>query len=240
MVQNAFWDYVGKTTMTSKEYVWHIRKSAPGKNLCELISTSIEAIYGFFNTVYTQVVLWTNDFYRKFCHEIDNLKYHMEEFMEDLEGGVLFHSTEMAAQLRCKMEDMKKYIAYYIESLDPKGLKECIMGQIQELHGEMYESCEYMQNYEHHQPDHHYHHHKHHYPKYTCDKNKIDEHMEEFQGIILLMVNNFEGQLDTTTNEINRKMAPRGKKHSVRMSDNEEEMNDQLRDMWRTWAANNY
>uniref|UniRef100_A0A8C6PT91 Uncharacterized protein n=1 Tax=Nothobranchius furzeri TaxID=105023 RepID=A0A8C6PT91_NOTFU len=172
MVQNAFWDYVGKTTMTSKEYVWHIRKSAPGKNLC------IEAIYGFFNTVYTQVVLWTNDFYRKFCHEIDNLKYHMEEFMEDLEGGVLFHSTEMAAQLRCKMEDMKKYIAYYIESLDPKGLKECIMGQIQELHGEMYEN----------------------------------EHMEEFQGIILLMVNNFEGQLDTTTNEINRKMAPRGKK----------------------------
>ncbi|KAK5617054.1 hypothetical protein CRENBAI_016538 [Crenichthys baileyi] len=142
LVQDAYWRYVQKSTSTPWEYVEDIRYSPPGQYLCSLIAESIEIIYNFFCNVYTHILWWTNNFYRKFCHEVDHLKHDLEHFLLYLEADLHYHAKELAAQTRSKLEELKECAAHYIEALDPKGLKIALLEKTQELHEHVHESLE--------------------------------------------------------------------------------------------------
>ncbi|MED6275347.1 hypothetical protein CHARACLAT_025651 [Characodon lateralis] len=107
MVQDAYWKYVQKSTMTSEDSVEDIRYSPPGQYLCSLISQSINVIHKFFRLVYAHIVLWTTDFFHKLCHEVDHLHHELEHFLHHLEDDIHYHAKELAAQIRCKLEDLK-------------------------------------------------------------------------------------------------------------------------------------
>ncbi|MED6275348.1 hypothetical protein CHARACLAT_025652 [Characodon lateralis] len=154
MVQDAYWRYVQKSASTPWEYVEDIRDSPPGQYLCSLIAESIEIIYDFFCNVYTDIVWWTNNFYRKFCHKVD----HLEHFMLYLEADLHYHAKELAAQTRSKLEELKECAAHYTEALDPKGLKIALLEKTQELHEHVDKCFKHLHIPHHH---HHGHHHDH-------------------------------------------------------------------------------
>ncbi|MEQ2172833.1 hypothetical protein GOODEAATRI_025446 [Goodea atripinnis] len=158
MVQDAYWKYVQKSTMTSEDSVEDIRYSPPGQYLwtpycstlilcfcshsvadgiSSLISQSINVIHKFFRLVYAHIVLWTTDFFHKLCHEVDHLHHELEHFLHHLEDDIHYHAKELAAQIRCKLEDLKKCAAHYIEGLDSKGLKKVLIQKCQELHEDL-------------------------------------------------------------------------------------------------------
>ncbi|XP_047240668.1 histidine-rich glycoprotein-like [Girardinichthys multiradiatus] len=161
MVQDAYWKYVQKSTMTSEDSVEDIRYSPPGQYLCFLISQSINVIHTFFRLVYAHIVLWTTDFFHKLCHEVDHLHHELEHFLHHLEDDIHYHAKELAAQIRCKLEDLKKCAAHYIEGLDSKGLKKALIQKCQELHEDLNKCFEHLHTHNHHQHDHHHHHYGH-------------------------------------------------------------------------------
>uniref|UniRef100_A0A3Q2PMN7 Histidine-rich glycoprotein-like n=1 Tax=Fundulus heteroclitus TaxID=8078 RepID=A0A3Q2PMN7_FUNHE len=162
MAQDAYWQYVQQSTSTPEDYVRDIRHSPPGQYLCSLISKSIDLIYDFFHNVYAHIVRWTNNFYRRFCHEIDHLKKDLEHFLLYLEADVHHHAKELAAQTRSKLEGLKECAAHYIEALDPKGFKIALQEKIQDLHEHVDKCVEHLDTTHHHHPHDHYdHHHSH-------------------------------------------------------------------------------
>uniref|UniRef100_A0A3B3Z5M8 Uncharacterized protein n=1 Tax=Poecilia mexicana TaxID=48701 RepID=A0A3B3Z5M8_9TELE len=133
MVQDAYWDYVQKSTMTPKDYVWDIRHSHPGQYLCSLIAESFEIISTFLYNVHTHMVWWIKDFYSRFCHEVDHLQHDLDHFLLYLEAETHSHAKELADQIRWRLEDIKKCAAHYAEALDPGGLKVALVQKIQDL-----------------------------------------------------------------------------------------------------------
>ncbi|XP_027891174.1 uncharacterized protein LOC114155468 [Xiphophorus couchianus] len=171
MAQDAYWDYVQKSTLTPKDYVWDIRHSHPGQYLCSLISHSVETVQKFFRLVYTHIVMWSTHFYHRFCQEVDHLQQHLHDFLHHLEYDIHFHAKELVAQIRWQLEGIKILAGHYIEALDPRGLKMALLEKLKELNEhlkrcfELLEThhhahhCDHHQHYDHKPPGHHHGHH---------------------------------------------------------------------------------
>uniref|UniRef100_A0A3B3Y065 Uncharacterized protein n=1 Tax=Poecilia mexicana TaxID=48701 RepID=A0A3B3Y065_9TELE len=180
MVQDAYWDYVQKSTMTPKDYVWDIRHSHPGQYLCSLISHSVEAVQRFFHLVYAQIVMWSSRLYHRFCQEVDHLQQHLHHFLHHLEDDKFYHAKELVAQIRWKMESIKLVAAHYIEALDPIGLKMALLEKTKELNEHLNRCFELLETHQ--------------------------ESMEAFKASLFSLVSKFEVELAQTTKKINKKM----------------------------------
>uniref|UniRef100_A0A087XIH1 Uncharacterized protein n=1 Tax=Poecilia formosa TaxID=48698 RepID=A0A087XIH1_POEFO len=218
MVQDAFWDYVQKSTMTPKDYVWDIRQSHPGQYLCSLISHSVEAVQRFFRLVYAQIVMWSSRLYHRFCQEVDHLQQHLHHFLHHLEDDQFYHAKELVAQIRWKMESIKMVAAHYIEALDPLGLKMALLEKTKELNEHLNSPTGHS--------DH------------GCGpetKKKIDESMEAFKASLFSLVSKFEVELAQTTKKINKKMVPLRKKHHGQLIKDSDHLKDDLESLWQDW-----
>uniref|UniRef100_A0A3B5L1V1 Uncharacterized protein n=1 Tax=Xiphophorus couchianus TaxID=32473 RepID=A0A3B5L1V1_9TELE len=159
MAQDAYWDYVQKSTLTPKDYVWDIRHSHPGQYLCSLISHSVETVQKFFRLVYTHIVMWSTHFYHRFCQEVDHLQQHLHDFLHHLEYDIHFHAKELVAQIRWQLEGIKILAGHYIEALDPRGLKMALLEKLKELNEHLKRCFELLETH-------------HHFTQTTYDLNK--------------------------------------------------------------------
>ncbi|XP_008421152.1 uncharacterized protein LOC103473018 [Poecilia reticulata] len=253
MVQDAYWDYVQKSTMTPKDNVWDIRHSHPGQYLCSVISHSVEAVQRFFRLVYAHIVMWSRNFYHRFCQEVDHLQQHLHHFLHHLEDGTFYHATELVAQIRWKMESIKMVAAHYIEALDPIGLKMALLEKIKELNEHLNRCFELLETHHH---EHHCDHHQlpghhpgqypglkppgHHHPPghHGCGpetKKKINESMEAFKTSLFSLVSKFEVELAQTTEKINKKMFPLRKKPHGQLIKDSDRLKDDLESLWQDW-----
>lgn len=222
VVKDAFWDYVAKATLTAEDSLKQLRQSELGQEVNAKISQSADTVNQYIVALRAQVAPATQDFLTQFTQQAELLKAQLEKDLTAAGSSVQPYAQEMLAKLQDKVEELKKEVAPYAESMDPEALKTVLQQKSQELKAQLDQSVNQLQSQ---------------MVPYTEEmKQKVEQHLEDFQKNMMPLAQSFETQLTLKTQEIQQKLAPYGEELKAKLDASAQDMQAQLSALWETFT----
>lgn len=222
MVKDAFWDYVAKATLTAEESLNQLRQSELGQEVNTKISESADTVNQYMVALRAQVAPATQDFMTQFTQQAELLKAQLEKDLTAAGTSVQPYANDMLAKLQSKVEELKKEVAPYAESMDPEALKTVLQQRSQELKAQLDQGVNQLQSQ---------------MVPYTEEmRQKVEQHLEEFQSSMMPLAKNFETQLAQKTEEIQQRLAPFREELKAKLDASAEDMKAKLSALWDTFT----
>ncbi|XP_029022308.1 apolipoprotein A-IV a [Betta splendens] len=221
-VREAFWNYVGKATMTAEESLQQIRESELGQEINAKISQSADTVNQYIVALRGQVAPLTQDFLTQFSQQTEHLKARMEQDLTTVSTSVQPYAQQLVASLDKQVEELKREAASYAESMDPEALKAVLLQKSQELKGQVEKSVSELQTQ---------------MVPYTDDmKQKLEQSLEEFQNSVIPLTQSFEAQLTQKSQEIQQNLAPLGEELKAKLDATAQDVQAQLAVLWESFT----
>ncbi|XP_061521233.1 apolipoprotein A-IV a [Phycodurus eques] len=219
MVKDAFWDYVAKATSTAGDSLALIRQSDLGKEINTLISGSNDAINRFTDVLRTHV---TQDFTSRFFEQAEQLKSRLEKDLSAMRAHWQPYADEVVTHFQEQVEDLKKEVSSYAETMDSEALKAVLLRKSQELKSHLDRNVEKLHTQ---------------MIPYTEElRQKMENSLEEFQKNMMPLAQTFHSQLREKTQEIQEKLLPYGEELRAKMDIDTQNLKEQLAALWESFT----
>ncbi|XP_077405195.1 apolipoprotein A-IV a [Vanacampus margaritifer] len=218
-VRDAFWDYVAKATSTAGDSLALIRQSDLGKEVNTLISGSTAAINRFTDVLRSHV---TQDFTSRFFEQAEQLKIRLEKDLSATRAHLQPYADELVTHVQEQVEELKKEVSSYAETMDTEALTAVLLRKSQELKSHLDRNVDQLHTQ---------------MIPYTEElRMKMENSMDEFQKNMMPLVQRFHSQLTEKTQEIQEKLLPYGDELRAKLNIDTQNLKEQLAALWESFT----
>uniref|UniRef100_A0A671LTU4 Apolipoprotein A-IV a n=1 Tax=Sinocyclocheilus anshuiensis TaxID=1608454 RepID=A0A671LTU4_9TELE len=206
LVKNSFRNYGSQATLTAEITPQMIRNSELGQEINDRISKSTDAINKYTLAIQSQVTPMTRDLLAKLSQEADQLKLHLEQEMTSI------------GDIEEQVEQLKKDVAPYAETLNSEALRSTLVQGAEELKTKLERSLMEMG------------------PQTEELKQKLDQHFLDFQ-MSSPLAKSFQSQLAQRRQELQKNLALYSEELS-KLDPYAQDLKAQLTALWESFAKN--
>ncbi|KAM8884999.1 apolipoprotein A-IV-like [Synchiropus picturatus] len=222
LVKDAFWDSVSKATMMAEDSLKQVRRSELGKEVNYMISQSSEAVEKIATVLRTQVAPVTQDLLFKFSEQAEKLRGRLEKDLSNVGTNMQPYAEEAMVHFQSQVEQLKKQVAPYAESMDAETLKAVVMEKSLEMKSQLEQNMGLLQEQ---------------MGPFTEEmKQRMAAHLTEFQRSMVPLTESFQVELSKRAQELQQNLAPYAEELRVKLHSDTKSLRKQLMSLWKSFS----
>ncbi|CAG6014855.1 unnamed protein product [Menidia menidia] len=225
VVTDAFWDYIAKATQTADDTLQMIRKSPVGQEINTRLTESADIASRYAVSLQEQLPPAAHDLMSKISSEADVLKNVLTQELSSVRDNLEPYTENMKAQIQQRVEQLKQELAPYAESLDSEALRGVLLQRSEELKTSLEQSVKDLQAQ---------------LGPYTDDlKQKVDQHLQEFQKSVAPMTEKVQVELSQRANVVKQMVAPYAEDLRGKLDPYAQDLQAQLTSLYQSFVESN-
>ncbi|XP_058503885.1 apolipoprotein A-IV-like [Solea solea] len=222
---DSFWDYVAKATQTADDTLQMIRKSQFGQEVNARLEDSVYLGSTYAISLKEQLPPAAQDLMAKIHKEADTLRKVLTNELVVVKDSLEPYAEDMKAQIQQKVDQFKQELAPYADSLDSEVLRTTLVQRSEELKTSLQQSVRDMQAQ---------------LGPYTGDlKEKVDQHLQDFQDRVSPMTEKVEVELRHRANLVKQMVAPYAEDLRERLDPYTQDIQAQLMSFYESFVNTN-
>ncbi|KAF7226890.1 apolipoprotein A-IV [Nothobranchius furzeri] len=225
VLTDAFWDYISKATQTADDTLQMIRESPLGQEINTRLTKSADMASKYAVTLQEQLPPAAHDLVNKITTEADVLKSVLTKELSSARDKLEPYTENMKAQIQQRVDQLKQELAPYADSLDSEALRTTLMQKSEELKASLEQSVKDLQAQ---------------LGPYTDDlKQKVDQHLQNFQKSVASMTEKVQGELSQRANVVKQMVAPYAEDLGEKLNPYAQDLQAQLMSLYQSFINAN-